>query len=120
MGFMTFLALCILGCDFMVYALFQWMYGDKSRPHFGTRHEDEILVGRARPRLVPALRTKQVRGSKEIPTGVTEPAVVRPYGNFGTSDEGRAYRRIAASFRPDVDGVTSRDTAIASDSERVP
>jgi hypothetical protein len=26
-----FLALCILGMDFMLYALFQWTYGDKRR-----------------------------------------------------------------------------------------
>jgi hypothetical protein len=26
-----FLALCILGIDFMIYALFQWSYGDKRK-----------------------------------------------------------------------------------------
>lgn len=27
----VFLAFCILGCDFMIYVLFQWMYGEKRR-----------------------------------------------------------------------------------------
>jgi hypothetical protein len=29
MSFTVFLVLCILGIDFMIYALFQWTYGDK-------------------------------------------------------------------------------------------
>jgi len=29
MSLTVFLALCILGIDFMIYALFQWTYGDK-------------------------------------------------------------------------------------------
>ena len=31
MTFTVFLALCVLGLDFMIYALFQWTYGDKRR-----------------------------------------------------------------------------------------
>jgi len=27
----AFIAICILGIDFMVYALFEWTYGDKRR-----------------------------------------------------------------------------------------
>jgi hypothetical protein len=29
MSLTLFLALCILGLDFVIYAFFQWMYGDK-------------------------------------------------------------------------------------------
>jgi len=29
MSLTVFLALCILGLDFMIYAFFQWIYGDK-------------------------------------------------------------------------------------------
>jgi hypothetical protein len=28
-----FLAFCILGCDFLLYVLFQWTYGEKHRKH---------------------------------------------------------------------------------------
>ncbi|MGA2429116.1 MAG: hypothetical protein ABSH13_11520 [Candidatus Acidiferrum sp.] len=31
MSVTTFLAFCILGLDFMIYALFQWIYGEKRR-----------------------------------------------------------------------------------------
>jgi hypothetical protein len=29
----VFLAFCILGCDFLLYVLFQWTYGEKHRNH---------------------------------------------------------------------------------------
>jgi hypothetical protein len=31
MSLTVFLALCILGIDFMIYMLFQWTYGEKRR-----------------------------------------------------------------------------------------
>jgi hypothetical protein len=31
MSLTVFLALCVLGIDFMIYLLFQWIYGDKRR-----------------------------------------------------------------------------------------
>jgi hypothetical protein len=33
MSLRVFMAICILGCDFMLYVLFQWMYGEKRRKH---------------------------------------------------------------------------------------
>jgi hypothetical protein len=33
MSVVVFLAFCIIGCDFMLYALFQWTYGEKRRNH---------------------------------------------------------------------------------------
>ncbi len=31
MSLSTFFALCILGCDFLIFILFQWVYSDKRR-----------------------------------------------------------------------------------------
>jgi len=31
MSITVFLAFCILGCDFLLYVLFQWTYGEKRR-----------------------------------------------------------------------------------------
>jgi hypothetical protein len=31
MSITMFLAFCILGCDFLLYVLFQWTYGEKYR-----------------------------------------------------------------------------------------
>jgi hypothetical protein len=33
MSLTVFLALCILGCDFLLYVLFRWVYGEKHRKH---------------------------------------------------------------------------------------
>jgi len=33
MSLTMFLAFCILGCDFLLYVLFQWIYGEKPRNH---------------------------------------------------------------------------------------
>ncbi len=33
MSLTVFLAFCILGCDFLLYVLFQWVYGEKHRNH---------------------------------------------------------------------------------------
>jgi hypothetical protein len=33
MSLTVFLAFCILGCDFLLYVLFQWVYGEKHRKH---------------------------------------------------------------------------------------
>ena len=33
MSLTVFLAFCILGCDFLLYVLFQWIYGEKYRKH---------------------------------------------------------------------------------------
>jgi hypothetical protein len=31
MSLTVFLAICVLGCDFLLYFLFQWVYGEKRR-----------------------------------------------------------------------------------------
>jgi hypothetical protein len=33
MSLTVFLAICILSCDFLLYFLFQWVYGEKHRNH---------------------------------------------------------------------------------------
>jgi hypothetical protein len=33
MSLTVFLAICVLSCDFLLYVLFQWIYGEKRRNH---------------------------------------------------------------------------------------
>jgi len=33
MSLTVFLAFCVLGCDFLLYVLFQWTYGEKRRKY---------------------------------------------------------------------------------------
>jgi hypothetical protein len=34
MSLTVFLAICVLGLDFMIFVLFQWLYGEKNRDRF--------------------------------------------------------------------------------------
>jgi hypothetical protein len=34
MSLTVFLAICVLGLDFMIFVLFQWLYGEKNRNRF--------------------------------------------------------------------------------------
>jgi hypothetical protein len=60
MSITVFLAICILGCDFLLYVLFQWTYGEKHRNH---------------PRRSAARRERRPTLSKEVgePTVVSFP-----------------------------------------------
>ena len=57
MSLTVFFAFCILGCDFLLYVLFQWIYGEKHRKH---------------TRRVAARREKRRTLSKEV----GEPSVI--------------------------------------------
>ena len=93
----VFLAICILGCDFLLCALYQWTYGEKRRG----------LSRNSNPRTQPAQNSTQpfvISPRKPAPAANRE---VR--GNRGLVASGRtmafsprhevqAYRRIATSF----------------------
>jgi hypothetical protein len=55
MSLTVFLALCVLGIDFMIYAFFQWTYGNKRSA--STRqiaaHRNALAEPSARPLLIP-------------------------------------------------------------------
>lgn len=97
----VFLAICILGCDFLLYFLYQWTYGERrrglsrrsARPKSGVNQPD------ARPFLIAA-RKDAARGTHHFgsprPRVTNESADTARYG--GEYSEVRAYRRIAASF----------------------
>lgn len=93
-----FLALCILGCDFLLYALFQFTYGEKRRGLSRRSHVTKnasIDSSDARPFLV-ASRKSIVREehSQHEPQRKSKKDTADP----GLRLEARAYRRIAKSF----------------------
>ena len=58
MSLTMFLAFAILGCDFLLYALFQWIYGEKYREHarrVAAREKRRTLSAKQsdHPRVVP-------------------------------------------------------------------
>jgi hypothetical protein len=94
-----FLAICILGCDFLLYFLFQWTYGEKRRGlarHRSSPAKSGMNQPDARPFLV-ASRKRSVSRARDL-TRLSRPINDREAGELGQYNEVRAYRRIAASF----------------------
>ena len=56
MSLTVFLAFCILGCDFLLYALFQWIYGEKHR-----NHARRVAARREKRRTVPGKQPAEPR-----------------------------------------------------------
>jgi hypothetical protein len=93
-----FLAFCILGCDFLLYVLYQFTYGEKHRglSRRSALPKSAMNQPDARPFLV-ASRRSAVGGIQRLQnmrrtTGREED------GDSGHLSEVRAYRRIASSF----------------------
>jgi hypothetical protein len=59
MSITLFLAFCILGCDFLLYALYQWIYGEKYR----NRSRRSAAHRQGRP--IPS--AKQVKEPRVLP-----------------------------------------------------
>jgi hypothetical protein len=56
MSLTVFLAICILGCDFFLYVLFQWIYGEKHR-----NHARRVAARRDKRRALSAKQADQPR-----------------------------------------------------------
>src|SRR5579863_1787337 len=93
-----FLAFCILGCDFLLYFLFQWIYGEKRRGLSRRSAAPRTTANQpdARPFLA-AYRKGSTGGARHL-SSATRRINSSEAGEFGQFNEARAYRRIAASF----------------------
>ena len=62
MALTLFLALCILGVDFLIYVLFQWTWGDKRRAiaRQVAAHRKAIEGQPRRPFLIPSPKLARV------------------------------------------------------------
>jgi hypothetical protein len=62
MSLNVFMAICVVGVDFLIYALFQWTYGDKRRALQKKLAEQRkaMEVEGSRPFLVSSRRTGAV------------------------------------------------------------
>jgi hypothetical protein len=67
MSLTVFLAFAILGCDFLLYVLFQWIYGEK-------RHRNHARRAAARREKRRTLSSKQVEapGALSFPQRQTQ------------------------------------------------
>jgi hypothetical protein len=93
-----FLAFCILGCDFLLYFLYQWTYGEKRRGLSRRSRAPKSAMNQpdARPFLV-ASRKSTLGGAQRLQSMRQRTAREEDKhpGQFG---EVHAYRRIAAPF----------------------
>jgi len=95
----VFLAFCILGCDFLLYVLYQFTYGEKRRGlsrRSKARKHPAMNQPDARPFLVATRRGATARGQqlRKMRQRMDREEVSDP----GQFNEVRAYRRIASSF----------------------
>jgi hypothetical protein len=99
MSFTLFMALCILGCDFLIYVLYQWAFGERRRT---------LMRRTASRRRAEALRNPQDRPTAPAQKSSATKAVMvmdlnrrRRASSVERSNrynEELAYRRMAASF----------------------
>lgn len=100
----VFMAICILGCDVLIYFLFQWTLGEKGRTRryrggskrrLASGQETELFVVPAQ-RKFPAKRARVLRYRNTEPK---KPSLfLRDSGQSSHIDEETAYRRRAAAF----------------------
>src|ERR1700723_2944482 len=93
-----FLALCIVGCDFLLYFLYQWTYGERRRGLSRRARSRKTAMNQpdARPFLISSRRsaTRSTQRVQMMRQGIAK----EEDGDQGQFSEVRAYRRIAASF----------------------
>jgi len=98
-----FLAFCILGCDLLLYILFQWTYGEKRRGLANRRASRLSGAASAKSQpleFVPAKRKPASAGrppaSGSLELQRQEKSLEKTWQGGGT--ERRAYQRIVTSF----------------------
>jgi hypothetical protein len=99
MSVTVFLAFCILGCDFLLYVLYQFTYGEKRRGlSRRSKAPKRTVVNQphARPFLVASQRGVTARGQRH--PSMRQRNVREEAPDPRQFSEVRAYRRIASSF----------------------
>ena len=104
MSLTLFMAICILGCDVLIYFLFQWTLGEKGRTRrrrngakrrLARGQETEFIVVPASKNNV-ASRAKVLRYRTSVPQKASWPN--HDSGSPSGISEEMAYRRRAAAF----------------------
>jgi hypothetical protein len=99
MSFTVFLTLCVVGCDVLIYFLYEWAFGERRRTRMRKAASRQRAEALANPEPRPtntaqkslAARSVFVMGAKQR-TSTALPRIPMRY------NEELAYRRVAASF----------------------
>jgi hypothetical protein len=99
MSLTVFLAICILGCDVLIYFLYEWAFGEsmrirkrQTRSRLGATSEES---GQS---YVPRAKSNRVRARSVIETNRTGANSAAASQRADRQEERLAYRRLAASF----------------------
>jgi hypothetical protein len=73
MSINVFMGICVLACDFLIYAFFQWTFGEKRR-EFARRHPlskagDKKTIEIAAPRLSIVRSVEETRPEQDAAAG---------------------------------------------------
>jgi|SRR5580692_1143768 hypothetical protein len=93
-----FLGFCILGCDFLLYVLFQWTYGERRRGLSGRSQTRKTAVNQPDPRPFLVAARRSAAGRVERLESVGQRTAREESSDPGEFREVRAYRRIAGSL----------------------
>jgi hypothetical protein len=93
-----FLAFSILGCDFLLYVLFQWTYGERRRGLSRRSRAPKRAMNQPDPRPFLVAARRSAVGGVERLESVHERIAREENSDPGRFVEVPAYRRIAASI----------------------
>jgi hypothetical protein len=99
MSLTIFIALCVLGCDVLIYILYQWAFGESRRIREGRAAARRRAEAAKDPHS--HLVGRQGRGSGESPVIELEVKRRKTASDSGVTNPHRerlAYRRLAESF----------------------
>ncbi len=93
-----FLGFCILACDFLLYVLFQWTYGEKRRGL--SRRSKTLKIATNQPDARPFLVSSRGNSVAQVqrPQRIRQRTAQDEDLALPQFSEVRAYRRIAESF----------------------
>ena len=92
-----FLVFCILGCDFLLYVLFQWTYGERRRGLSRRSKAPKTAMNQPDPRPFLVAARRSAMGGGERRESVDERIAREGSSDPGQFREVRAYRRNTAS-----------------------
>lgn len=99
MSFTLFMALCILGCDFLIYILYQWAFGERRRALMRRAPSRRRFEALQNPQVRPTATAKKSSATKPVMVMDTKRrSCASSVERSNRYNEELAYRRVAASF----------------------
>ncbi len=92
------LAICILGCDFLLYVLYQWTYGERRRGLARRSGARQTHMNQPDPRPFLISSRQNAVGGAQRAQSMRQRIARDEHSASASFSEVHAYRRIAASL----------------------